>query len=72
MARRVFRRVRSALAKPNGAVVRGMELVRAALTSTEPGPTGEEALALCEQRRVEFEADRARQGVLRLGDKRAP
>lgn len=66
MPRRVFRRVRSALAKPNAAALRGLALVRAALASTEPGPSGEAAIALLEQRRLEDEARRNGQGVLPL------
>jgi len=66
MARHVCRRVRSVLAKPNATAARGLAMMRAALASTEPGATGEDAIALCEQRRVEFEAERTRQGELRL------
>jgi hypothetical protein len=44
------------------------------MASTEPGPTGEDAIALLEQRRREFEAERmGGQGVLALrGETTAP
>lgn len=66
MAQRVCRRVRRALAKPNAAAVRGLAMVRAALASKEPGPTGEHAIALLEQQRREMEAGMHVQGVLVL------
>lgn len=66
MARRLDRRVRSALARPNAAARRGIAMAFVALYGAEPGPTGEDALAECEQRRREDEARRAGQGVLVL------
>lgn len=64
--RRALRRVRSALARPNEAAQRGLAAARAAMASAEPGPTGDEAIALLEQRRREDEARRHGQGVLPL------
>lgn len=70
--RRALRRVRSALARPNAAAQRGLAAARAAMASAEPGPTGDEAIALLEQRRREFEAERTGgQGVLPLRESQA-
>ena len=67
MARRLLRGVRSALAKPNAAALRGLAQAREALLSAVPGPTGDEAIALLEQRRREDGEQCAGQGVLPLG-----
>jgi hypothetical protein len=66
MARRFARKVRSTLAHPNAVAQRGMTMALAALYGSEPGPTGDDALAEREQRRREDEARRAGQGVLVL------
>lgn len=66
MARRLVRRLRSALAKPNAAAMRGLAAAREALCADVHGPTGDEAIALLEQQRREDDARRAGQGVLPL------
>jgi hypothetical protein len=66
MARRFVRRVRSVLAKPTAAAARGLAMAREALATVEPGPTGDDAIAMLEQRRREDDARRESQGVLQL------